>query len=145
LNSVSTLQAFQGSRLLAFGRFNFNVMGDEVVCTAAQDGSSRWKHKLPGNLAQSGGVLGAPPLAAGKSVLVAALAGDVLRFDAESGKLLATYPIGAPLRAQPVVEDGWIYAPTDDGRLVAFDTGDRSLTGWPMWGGNAARTGSVNR
>ena len=45
------------------------------------------------------------------------------------------------MRSQPVAVDGWIYVGTEDGRLVAIDTKDASLTGWPMWGGNAARTG----
>jgi putative pyrroloquinoline-quinone-binding quinoprotein len=40
-----------------------------------------------------------------------------------------------------VVEGGWIYVGTEDGRLVAIQTGKRELTGWPMWGGNAARSG----
>ena len=51
------------------------------------------------------------------------------------------HAIGAPVRSQPVAVDGWIYVGTEDGRLVAIDTKDASLTGWPMWGGNAARTG----
>jgi outer membrane protein assembly factor BamB len=45
------------------------------------------------------------------------------------------------VRSQPVVEDGWVYVGTSDGKLVAIDTGDKSLTGWPMWGRDAARSG----
>lgn len=49
--------------------------------------------------------------------------------------------IGSPIRSQPVVDDGWIYVGTEDGKLVAIDTKDPSVTGWPTWGGNAQRTG----
>jgi outer membrane protein assembly factor BamB len=45
------------------------------------------------------------------------------------------------IRSQPVVADGRIYVGTEDGRLVAIDTKDPSITGWPTWGGNAQRTG----
>ena len=38
-------------------------------------------------------------------------------------------------------ERGAPTAGTEDGRLVAIDSGKRDLTGWPMWGGNAARSG----
>ncbi len=51
------------------------------------------------------------------------------------------WSLGHRVRSQPVVEDGWIYAGTEDGLLVALDTGDRSLAGWPMWGGGAGRNG----
>jgi hypothetical protein len=51
-------------------------------------------------------------------VLLGTLEGNVLRLDAASGKSVATYPVGSPIRSQPVVADGWIYVGTEDGRLV---------------------------
>jgi hypothetical protein len=50
--------------------------------------------------------------------------------------------VGAPIRSQPAVEGGWIYVGTASGQLVGLRTGDPSLTGWPTWAGNPARTGS---
>lgn len=67
--------------------------------------------------------------------------GRALRLDPRSGKPTATYAVGSPIRSQPVVADGWIYVGTEDGKLVAIDTKDPSITGWPTWGGNAQRTG----
>ena len=139
--SVSTMQAFQGSRILHLGDSNVNTMGDEVVGTNAETGVTVWTYKLAGNLAHEGGALGTAPLSAGKSVLFATLVGDVIRLDPRDGKVQATYKTGARVRSQPVVADGWIYIGTEDGRLIAVNTGDTGLTGWPMWGGNAARTG----
>jgi outer membrane protein assembly factor BamB len=142
LDNVSTLQSFQGSRILNVAGDNVNVMGDEIVCTRADDGKERWKLPLTGDLKRSGGALGAPPVAAGDSLFVATLAGDVLRIARDSGKVVARYNVGSPIRAQPAVEDGFLYVGTTDGKLVAIDLGDRRLSGWPMWGGNAARTGT---
>jgi outer membrane protein assembly factor BamB len=137
--NVSALQAFQGSRSLFYKNAVYATMGDEVICTDAA-GTVKWKHKLDGHLAEEGGFLGAPPIAAGPYVIVAAASGQVLLFDPGSGKLVRQYRLGEQLRYQPLVDKGWIYVTSASGRLHAIDTGDPSVTGWPMWGGNAART-----
>lgn len=139
--SVASMQAFQGSRILSLGRTNVNTMGDEVVATDAEDGKRLWAVKLDGDVVRDGGHLGTAPAAAGDKVLVATLKGEVLEVAPGDGTVVRRHAIGAPVRSQPVAVDGWIYVGTEDGRLVAIDTKDRSLTGWPMWGGNAARTG----
>jgi outer membrane protein assembly factor BamB len=81
------------------------------------------------------------PLAAGDHVLLGTLQGQVLQRDPKTGTSTASYPVGSPIRSQPVVADGWIYVGTDDGKRVAINTRDPSITGWPTWGGNAQRTG----
>ena len=136
-----TLQAFQGSRVLSDGQRNITTMGDEVVCTDPVTGAKLWSVQLAGDLARAGGSLAAPPAAAGGRLFVATLAGEVLQMSPETGAIERRYPVGAPVRSQPVIDGGWIYVGTEDGRLVAIDTKDAALTGWPMWGGNAARTG----
>jgi hypothetical protein len=45
------------------------------------------------------------------------------------------------VRSQPVIEGGWIYVGTENGRLVGIDTKNPAFTGWATWGGDAARTG----
>jgi len=139
--NVHSMQAFQGSRILNVGARNYNTMGDEVVATNAEDGKELWKFKLTGDLRKEGGFLGTAPLYAGSSVLLATLDGKVVQLDPGNGKVQGSWKVGARVRAQPVVDGGWIYVGTEDGRLVAIDTGNAKLTGWPMWGGNAARTG----
>jgi outer membrane protein assembly factor BamB len=139
--SVHTMQAFQGSRILHIGDRNVNTMGDEVVATSAETGAELWRYKLTGDLRKEGGFLGTAPLYAGKSVLLATLEGNVVQLDPRTGKNQGSWKVGARVRSQPVVHDGWIYVGTEDGRLIAINTGKREITGWPMWGGNAARTG----
>lgn len=138
--NVSTMQRFQGSRVLVAGNLVFSTMGDEVVAVDGTTGETRWRHPLAGNTKTAGGHLGTSPLIAGGEIVVATLTGDVVRLDAKTGKLNATYRTGAPLRSQPAVQGGWIYLGTEDGRLIAIDTNDRTLTGWPTWGGDSGRT-----
>ena len=68
------------------------------------------------------------------------LKGDVLRMDAD-GKVVKTWETKSPTRFQAAVEGGRIYVGTQDGKLICIDTGDKSLTGWPCWGGNPQHTG----
>jgi len=141
VGSVSSMQGFQGSRVLRIGDKNVNTMGDEVIATDRETGSTLWSYKLKGDTKSEGGFLGTAPLAAGASVLLGTLEGKVLKLDPKTGTPTAVYTIGAPVRSQPVVDSGWIYVGTEDGKLVAINTGDASITGWPTWGGNAQRTG----
>ena len=138
--SVSTLQAHQGSRILALPGKNVSSMGNEVVCTDAATGKKLWTVPIEGDLAKQGGSLATAPVGAGGFVLVGTIGGDVLQIDPKDGSIKKRFKVGAPVRAQPVVQDGWIYAGTADGRLIAIDTGDRSLTGWSQWGGDAERS-----
>lgn len=142
--SVATLQAHQGSRVLYAGGVGYSTMGDEVVATDAASGEVRWSRKLEGDLSR-GGSLAAAPAWAGGRLVVGTLAGHVRVLDPASGQVLKTYEIGHPIRSQPVVDGGWIYVGTEDGRLIGVDTGDRTLTGWTMWGGNPARTATADR
>jgi len=59
--------------------------------------------------------------------------------------VVKTYPVGSPTRFQPAIEHGRLYIGTEDGKLVVIDTGNSALTGWTMWGGNAAHTGTRER
>jgi outer membrane protein assembly factor BamB len=141
VGSVQSMQSFQGSRVLRFADKSVNTMGDEVIATNADTGAQLWSYKLAGDTKSQGGFLGTAPLAAGKSVLLGTLDGKVVRLDPNKGTPIAEYKIGAPIRSQPVVDEGWIYVGTEDGKLVAIDTKDKSVTGWPTWGGNAQRSG----
>jgi outer membrane protein assembly factor BamB len=141
VSSVSSMQSFQGSRVLRFADKSVNTMGDEVIATDADSGKTLWSYKLAGDTNKDGGFLGTAPLAAGNSVLFGTLAGTIVQLDPKSGQRKAEFKVGGPVRSQPVVDDGWIYVGTADGKLVAIDTKDKTVTGWPTWGGNAQRSG----
>ena len=138
--NVSSMQAFQGSRVLHMGGKNFSCMGDAVVCNDPKTGKELWSYKLDGDLMKQGGFLGAPPAAAGGHLVMTTLKGDVLRIDAE-GKVVKTWETKSPSRFQPAVDGGRIYIGTQDGKLICIDTGDKALTGWSCWGGNPQHTG----
>ena len=141
-STVHGLQEYQGSWVLGIAAGNYATMGDALIAYDRQTGMQRWTVPLPGNLVREGGALGAPPAAAGGRLVVATLSGDVLVIDPDGGDVRRTLSAGAPLRTQAVVDGGWIYVGSADGQLVAFDTGDPTLTGWPTWAANPARTGS---
>jgi outer membrane protein assembly factor BamB len=141
VESVQSIQGFQGSRVLRIGDKNVNTMGDEVVATDSDTGNTLWKFKLAGDTKSQGGFLGTAPLAAGNAVLLGTLDGRIVKIDPKTGTAATTFAVGGPVRSQPVVDEGWIYVGTDDGKLVAIDTKDATMTGWPTWGGNAQRTG----
>jgi outer membrane protein assembly factor BamB len=139
--SVSTMQAFQGSRLLHVDNRNINCMGDRVYCTDPKTGKELWNFKLSGDLKKEGGFLAAPPAAAGGQLFLTTLKGEVLQIDPEKGKLVKTYPVGSPIRQQAAIVAGRIFVTTVDGKVVVIDTKNEKLTGWNTWGGNSAHTG----
>jgi outer membrane protein assembly factor BamB len=141
--NVSTMQAFQGSRILNYKDANYNCMGDELINTDPKDGTIRWKVKLKGDLAKQGGHLAAPPAAAGGQLFLTTLEGEVLQVDPDKGGLTKAYKVGAPIRSQAAIDNGRIYVGTQDGRLVCIDTGDARFTGWYTWGANMAHTNIV--
>lgn len=138
---VSSMQSFQGSRILNHAGLNYNCMGDELFCTDPTNGKVKWQIKMKGDLKKVGGFLGTPPALAGKRLVIGTLDGRILLITPKDGKVEKEYKIGKPIRFQPTIENGKIYVGTQDGKLICIDTKDASLTGWPMWGKNAAHTG----
>lgn len=138
-SNVSSLQSFQGSRSLYNNGRMYNTMGDEIVCTDST-GAVKWKHKLEGDMNSEGGYMGTPPIYANGYIIIATLKGEVLIFDEKKGELFKKYQIKDAVRYQPVVDKGWIFVTTVNSRMYAINTGNPSITGWNMWGANAART-----
>ncbi|MFW9845635.1 MAG: PQQ-binding-like beta-propeller repeat protein [Candidatus Thorarchaeota archaeon] len=139
--SVSSMQSFQGSRILNYQKKNYSTMGDELLCTDSKSGKIMWKTKFKGDLKESGGFLATPPLAVKEHIIVATLNGDIEQFKANTGELEKRYRLNAPIRFQPIVQDGRIFTGTQDGQVICINTRDPELTGWPTWGRDAARTG----
>jgi len=139
--NVSSLQAFQGSRILHMQSRNYNTMGNEIICNDPRTGKMLWSYQLGGDQKKTGGFMGTAPAAAGGDLFVATIKGEILQLNAKDGKVRKTYKVGSPVRFQPVVMNGRIYVGTQDGKVICINTGDKKLTGWSTWGGNAQHTG----
>ncbi|MFK7924433.1 MAG: PQQ-binding-like beta-propeller repeat protein [Bacteroidia bacterium] len=142
-SNVSSLQAFTGSRVLHFEDRNYNLMGDELLCTNPKNGKVNWKMDLEGDMSQSGGFLGTAPIRAGKHIIIATLKGEVIVLDAQKGKETMRFSIGEPIRYAPVADQGRIYLSSMRGKIYCLDTGDTSITGWPTMSANPARTNKI--
>jgi outer membrane protein assembly factor BamB len=142
--SVSSMQSFQGSRILNYQGKNYNTMGDELICTRPRSGKTVWKKKFKGNIRKSGGFLATPPVAVHNRIIVATLNGDVELYEAATGKLEKRYRLNTEIRYQPIVHGGRIFVGTQNGKVICIDTQNRKLTGWPMWGRDAAHTGIIH-
>lgn len=141
-SNVSSLQAYQGSRVLHHNGYNYSTMGDEIVCTSA-DGDVLWKKPVHGNLEQVGGTLATPPLTVDGKLIYATYQGKIIIADASTGEEIQVYDVGENIRYQPVVDNGNIYVTTMQGKMHCIETGNKKLTGWPTWGANAAHTNKI--
>lgn len=113
-----------------------------VVATHRGTGRRLWQHDVDGDDAAD---IGSPLLHAGGDILLATRRGHVLRMAADSGEVTDRFELEVgPLSSQPIAVDGWLYAGTRDGTMVAFDTGQPDLTGWEMLGGGPMRQGAVD-
>jgi Ca-activated chloride channel homolog len=139
-SNVSSLQGFQGSRVLHINGKNYNCMGDELICTEPGTGNVVWRSKVEGDLRDIGGFLATPPIKAGDNLIIATYTGEIRVINPADGKVTKRFSIGEPVRYQPIAHEGWIYVSTTSGKLVAIDTKDPKITGWSMWGGNAGHT-----
>jgi len=142
--SVSSLQFYQGSRLLPIEELDLIVVaaGDSIrAYRPGADPEQVWALQLKDDPASAGGARLTPPAFAGGYVFVATLGGTVLQTDPEAGSVKASYATGQPLRSQPVVHEGRIFAGSATGKLVVVDTRDRTLTGWGSLGGGSDRRG----
>jgi outer membrane protein assembly factor BamB len=113
-----------------------------VVATNRKTGRRMWQHRLS---SEEPADVPSPMLYAGKSILLATSGGNVLRIEPDTGEVLDAFILkqGA-IASQPIAVDGWLYAGTKQGALVAFDTGHPELTGWEMLGGSPDRRGSAD-
>jgi outer membrane protein assembly factor BamB len=141
--NVSTMQNFQGSRILYFRNQLFSSMGDRLVCVDPATGKERWQLAVKGDMLKLGGHLAAPPAAAGGLIVLASCDGNLLLIDPDKGTVRHSYTIKHPVRSQPAIVGGRIYAGTQDGRVVCINTGDPQLTGWYTWGGDMSHTNAV--
>jgi Ca-activated chloride channel homolog len=140
-SNVSSLQSFQGSRILVIDGKTYSSMGDELVCGDPLDGKKIWSTQVLGDMHKVGGHLSTPPIKAGDNMIIATYGGEVIVYDPKTGRVKERFATqNDPIRYQPVAHDGMIYVTTTTGKLYAFQSSLPDVSGWPMWGGNAGHT-----
>jgi len=143
LQRVSSVQAFEGSRSVIWNNQRFATMGDKLVCMDNSTGKKQWESQLTCDLKKLGGRLGTAPVMVGGELILATIAGEILRINPKDGSVIEKYETKAQLRVQPIVMDGRIYVGTTDGRVICVDTGNKKLTGWSTWGADSHRSGKA--
>ncbi len=144
LASVSGVWAYQGSRPAVFGGRNYNTMGTVLRSVDSKTGDVLWEKEYTGDNGENiGGRMLTPPSAVNGKLFVGSLTGDILCYDAGTGRVLWKHNVGEPIRFQPSVSAGRVYFATDYGNIYSIETGNSDDDGWNMWGGNAAHNGLV--
>jgi hypothetical protein len=143
--TVRGLWEYQGSRPAVSNGACYATHGTSVRATHAGTGAGLWERRLPGDVVRTGGHLGCPPALAGPHIVVADVSGRVVAWEASSGLETHRAEVGEEIRSQPAIDAGRIYVATAGGTLVCLDCGDRSMDGWPMWGGSPGHNGGGAR
>jgi Ca-activated chloride channel family protein len=132
--------AFEGSRPVVVDGVKYEAMAGFVTASDPATGDAMWKRRwAEGETKRS---LGAVALA-GSQVVVSTRDGALFGLDIDTGYTLWAYDTGKHIVAQPIVAEGWVYATTTDGEVIALEVADKSLDGWHMWGGNPHHNGQV--
>ena len=125
----------QGSQALHYKGFNYQVLGENLVCSDPRNGKLMWKLPLP-QVAGSKKALATMPSLAGDELVLTTLAGEVWRVHPINGKILDRYATASKLWSQAVVANGNIYTGSNGKNLHCIQTGNPALDGWGQWSMN---------
>ena len=132
---------FEGSRPVVDRGVRYVAMGGDVLASDATTGDPLWTRHYAGADANARSI-GSVALA-GSELVISTRDGKLFGLDVDTGYTLWSYDLAKRVVAEPVIAEGWVYATTDDGFVVALQVGDRSLDGWHMFGGNPQHDGAV--
>jgi Ca-activated chloride channel family protein len=140
LENWKQVWAFEGSRPVVVDGVKYEAMAGFVSASDPATGDAMWTRRwAEGETKRS---LGTVALA-GPQVVVSTRDGALFGLDIDTGYTLWAYDTGKHIVAQPIVAEGWVYATTTDGEVLALEVADKSLDGWHMWGGNPEHNGQV--
>jgi Ca-activated chloride channel family protein len=132
--------AFEGSRPVVAGGVRYAAMGGRIEASDPHSGAPIWiRHHAKALGARSVGSVAL----AGPQVVISTRDGQIFGLDVDTGYTLWAYDLPKNVVAEPIVAEGWVYAATTDGTVVALNVADASLDGWHMWGGDPYHNGPV--
>lgn len=123
--------SYSRNRLLIKGSHHYQINAKGLVAFS-ESGETKWNVPFSSNLSFN------PSLGvAGKYLITTSNKTKIILIDPENGQKVKEYQACDIISSEPVVANGWIYCGTKNGKLVAINTKDKSITGWSQWGMNA--------
>jgi outer membrane protein assembly factor BamB len=124
---VKTGDRISGGLYAGYGQVLYGTREGEAVALSSEDGSELWRTQVSSEIL-------APPTSSGAIVVVQTLDGHLLGLNAQDGEQIWNYETPVPNltllgTAQPVVDNGRIYAGFASGKVAAVDL----ATGAPIW------------
>jgi Ca-activated chloride channel family protein len=142
--SVCGVWSYQGSKPFIYNGKLYTSMGDTLKCVDPKTEKVLWEKNLhEKKKGQQTDNLTTPPALVNGKAFVGTTTGEVFCMATDSGKVLWSVNVGAPVLFQPAVAKGRVYVSTNNGGLFCLETGDAKDDGWLMWGANAAHNGTV--
>jgi len=114
IGSVRSTPHIQGRYLFAVGDNN------KIVAINRMDGRVKWVSTLPESDDKKTVTTYSGPAFAGGKLYVASSNGNLLSFDANSGKLLETSPAPTDVYARPVIHNGKLYLLNNKAELAVY-------------------------
>jgi Ca-activated chloride channel family protein len=138
LSDWKKVWVFEGSRPVVSDGIRYTAMGNIIEASDPETGETFWTRELT---SEEKGRLLSSVAVAGPEVVFSTRSGQVFGLDIDTGYTLFSYDLGKKVAAEPIIANGWIYAATTDGYVMALQVGDTTLDGWHMFGGNPQHNG----
>jgi len=130
--------AYEGSRPTIRDGRSYQTIGNEVHCRDVASGDLLWRRQYTDDASARPA---SPPAVAGGQLVFGTRDGELFALDVDTGMTAWAYDVGEPIRAQPSIAHGWVYASTARGGVLGIEVSDPSFDGWHMWGGSAGHNG----
>ena len=127
---------YAGARPLAIEKIVVSPSPSGLLAISKDKGQVRWCSELETKCYTRHNAQAVTPAAfAGGKFFTGTRDGRLLCISPKDGTVLWQEDIGTPILHEPIVAKGRIYL-TGTRSLFSLDTGDKTLHGWPMWGGS---------
>ena len=132
---TGTIYQYDGARPVVRDGVAYIAIGGHVEARDARTDQVLWtRHHAKGESERHVNSVAV----AGSLVVVTSRDGEVMALDRTTGAQRIGFSFGTPINGEPVIAEGWMYAATAKGQVLAFDLGTGAGTdGWHQWGGNA--------